>query len=423
MIIIHGVARSQYLPRALAPQVADALRSHPVVVLIGGRQTGKTTLVRHIAGAERRTYQTLDDLDAIELARDRPDDLLARGERLTIDEVQRLPELLLAIKRAVDTSRRAGSFLLTGSANLLLMSGVADSLAGRAIYLTLSPMTTTEKDGQGTVPAWSQIVRARSIAAIERVAEALPRATRGAWRKEALRGGLPPAVTTRTARDRNRWFDGFVQTYLERDLRDIAQVSSLPDFRRLMRLAAHRLGGVLNQTDLGRDAGLPQATAHRYLNLLETSFQLVRLPAFATNPSKRMIKSPRIYWRDVGLASHLIGLSSVAQVQASIAGPLLENLVLVGLLAWRETVHPRPEIHYWRTVSGAEIDFVIELESRLLPVEVKTAASVTSHDARHLEQFLDDHPQHATCGLLLYDGEAPQRVTRRVIALPVGPWT
>jgi predicted AAA+ superfamily ATPase len=117
MIIIHAVARLQYLPRALAPQVADALRSHPVVVLVGGRQTGKTTLVRHIAGAERRTYQTLDDLDAIELARARPDDLLARGDRLTIDEVQRVPELLLAIKRAVDTRRRAGSFLLTGSAN------------------------------------------------------------------------------------------------------------------------------------------------------------------------------------------------------------------------------------------------------------------------------------------------------------------
>jgi predicted AAA+ superfamily ATPase len=422
MIIIHAVVRSRYLPRALGPPVEAALRSHPVVVIVGGRQTGKTTLVQHIAGAERRTYQTLDDLDALELARQRPEDLLARGERLTIDEVQRVPELLLSIKRVVDAGRRPGHFLLTGSANLLLMRSVADSLSGRAIYLTLSAMTTTEKEGKGVVPAWSQLARARSVAAAERFAATLHSTRRGAWRNEALRGGLPPAAAARSARDRSLWFDGFVQTYLERDLRDLSQVSSLPDFRRLMRLAAHRLGGLLNQTDLARDAALPQPTAHRYLNLMETSFQLVRLAAWATNPTKRMVKSPRIYWRDVGVASHLIGLGRTSQIDAGVAGGLLENLVLVGLLAWRETVHPRPEIHYWRTVSGAEVDFVIELGSRLLPVEVKTATTVNAHDARHLERFIDDHPQRASWGVVLHDGDTPSRLTRRVLALPIGPW-
>lgn len=420
MIIIHTVARSLYLPRALAPSVERALRSHPVVVVIGARQTGKTTLVRNLAGAGGRTFETLDDLDALELAQHSPDDLLARGDRLTIDEVQRVPSLLLAVKRDVDRTRRAGRFLLTGSANLLLMRDVADSLSGRAIYLTLSPMTTGEKAGDATVPAWSRLLAARSLAAAERFAMDLERSVPRAWHGEALRGGLPPAVHARTARDRTQWLDGYVQTYLERDLRDLSQVSSLPDFRRLMQLAAHRIGNLVNQTELGRDAGLAQATAHRYLNLLEMSFQAFRLPSYAANPSKRLVKAPKLYWRDVGMAAHLTGRRRSTDFDG--AGALLENLVLVGMLAWRETTHPRAEVYYWRTVSGAEVDFVIAHNSRLLPVEVKSSARVTSADARHLETFLDDHAGSASWGLLLYDGDVPRRLTRRVMALPVGPW-
>jgi uncharacterized protein len=420
MIIIHVVAQSPYLARALAPSIEQALRSHPVVVVIGGRQTGKTTLVRNLAGASGRTFETLDDLDALELAQHRPDDLLARGARLTIDEVQRVPSLLLAVKRDVDRTRRAGRFLLTGSANLLLMRDVADSLSGRAIYLTLSPMTNGEKAGDGAVPGWSRLLAARSLAAVERAAVGLGPSVPHAWRREALRGGLPPAVRARSARDRMQWLDGYVQTYLERDLRDLAQVSSLPDFRRLMQLAAHRIGGLVNQTDLGRDAGLAQATAHRYLNLLETSFQSFRLPSYATNPSKRLVKAPKLYWRDVGVVAYLTGRRRTTDLEG--AGALLENLVLVGLLAWRETMHPRPEIYYWRTVGGAEVDFVVELGSRLLPVEVKASTRVTSADARHLESFLDDYGGRAPWGVLLYDGDAPRRLTRRIIALPIGPW-
>jgi predicted AAA+ superfamily ATPase len=419
MDIIHVVGRFPYLPRALAPSLERALRSHPVVVVIGGRQTGKTTLVRNLAGANARTFETLDDLDALELAQHRPDDLLARGDLLTIDEVQRVPSLLLAVKRDVDRARRLGRFLLTGSANLLLMRDVADSLSGRAIYLTLSPMTAGEKTGDGAVPGWSRLLAARSLAAAERIGAELGSAP-SAWRREALRGGLPPAVRARSALDRTQWLDGYVQTYLERDLRDLAQVSSLADFRRLMQLAAHRIGGLLNQADLGRDAGLAQATAHRYLNLLETSFQVFRLPSYATNPTKRLVKTPKLYWRDVGVAAHLTGRRRTPDLER--AGAFLENLVLVGMLAWRETTYPRPEIYHWRTVGGAEVDFVIELGSRLLPVEVKASGRVVSSDARHLESFLDDYGERAPWGVLLYDGDEPYRLTRRILALPVGPW-
>jgi hypothetical protein len=161
MIIIHGMNDRHYRTRALAPVVDKALETHPVVVVTGGRQTGKTTLVLNLAASKAREFMTLDDLDVLELAQKRPADLLGRASRLTIDEIQRVPDLLLSIKKDVDRRRRRGRFLLTGSANLHLMRGVADSLAGRAVYLLLAPFTGGEKRGEGTVPAWSELLKLR----------------------------------------------------------------------------------------------------------------------------------------------------------------------------------------------------------------------------------------------------------------------
>jgi len=408
-----------YRPRALSPIVQRALETHPVVVVTGGRQTGKTTLVRSLLPSRARDFVTLDDLDNLELARKRPADLLARASRLTIDEIQRAPELLLSIKKDVDRRRRRGRFLLTGSVNLHLMRGVADSLSGRAVYLLLSPFTGGEKRGDGTVPPWSEILqlrdpdelitwgRGRSHPALD-------------WRQEILRGGMPRSVLARTARERSAWFDGFVRTYLERDLRELSQVASLPDFRRLMGLAVHRVGQLVNQTDLGRDAGLSQATAHRYLNLLETTFQTHRLPAYAVNPSKRLIKAPKVYWRDTGLAAHLVGLSGKKELRLSpLAGPLLENSVLSGLTTWAETHPSRPNLFFWRTAGGAEVDFVIEQSRRLLPVEVKSSTRLRLADVRHLETFLADYGERAPFGIVLHDVSHPHRITRRIVALPV----
>jgi predicted AAA+ superfamily ATPase len=166
------------------------------------------------------------------------------------------------------------------------------------------------------------------------------------WRQLASRGGFPtPALDLAGPRERAIWFDGYVRTYLERDLQDLAAISALPDFRRLMRAAALRLGQLVNQTELGRDVALPQPTVHRWLNLLETSYMLVRLPAYAVNRTKRLMRSPKLYWGDTGLALHLAGLDEPG-------GPHLENLVLNDLLAWRDARLDRAEIGYWRTVNG-----------------------------------------------------------------------
>ena len=231
---------------------------------------------------------------------------------------------------------------------------------------------------------------------------------------------MPRAVLARTSRERLSWFDGFVRTYLERDLRDLSQVASLPDFRRLMGLAVHRVGQLLNQTEIGRDAGLSQATAHRYLNLLETTFQIYRLPAYSVNRSKRLIKSPKIFWRDTGLAAHLVGVNRKKDLStSSLEGALLENAVLSGMLSWTETCMPRPTIFYWRTAGGAEVDFVIESAGRLLPIEVKTSKRVRVSQLRHLELFLGDYEKRVPFGIVLHDIGRPYLLTQRIVALPV----
>ncbi len=419
MIIIQGMKTQGYRKRALQDAVENALRAHPVVVVSGARQTGKTTLVKNLPSSGQRTFETLDDLDVLEAASKRPEELLARGRRLTLDEVQRVPELLLAVKKDVDGKRQSGRFLLTGSANLMLMRRVADSLAGRAVYLLLSPFTAGEKRGEGAVPPWQQLLACRNArAAVDLVRSFEIRKTD--LRREILTGGMPPAVLAHSVRERSRWFEGFVRTYVERDLRDVSQVSSLPDFRRLMTLAAHRIGQMLNQSDLARDAGLSQATAHRYLNLLETTYQIHRLPVYAVNATKRLIKAPKLYWADSGLAAHLVGLTSPASVEKSpMAGALLENLVLTGLLAWRESVHPRPELFYWRTAGGAEVDFVIERGTHLLPVEIKKSRQAGLSDIRRLELFLSDYKDKARWGALLHDTDEPHLITGKVAALPI----
>jgi len=420
MIIIHAVNRLQdrFIPRLLAPVIEEALGQFPVVVLTGARQTGKSTLVQHLPSARERRYRSLDDLDLLARAERSPETLLEESDRQTLDEVQRAPDLLLAIKRAVDRDRRKGRFLLTGSANLLLMRKVSESLAGRAMYLTLLPMTEREKRGTPVPGPWGRLLEARTPKELGRVLERNG-ATAANWAERALIGGYPSVVLADSSRERMRWFEGYVRTYLERDLQDVASISALADFRRLMGLVALRLGQLLNQSELGRDAALSQPTVHRYLNLLETSYQLVRVPAYARTRSKRLIKSPRAYWGDVGLGAFLIGLSEPSEVRRHPgAGALLENLVLVQLLAWREVELPRPQISYWRTAAGDEVDFVIESPKGLLPIEVKASPRARLQECRSIELFLDEHPKEARVGLLLYGGSEMVPLTPRILAAP-----
>ncbi|MCO5121355.1 MAG: ATP-binding protein [Burkholderiaceae bacterium] len=397
------------LPRIVASALAARLRVMPAVVVTGPRQAGKSTLVQHLSPGKRH-YRSLDDLDVLDAARRDPEVLVGNREPVTLDEVQRAPELMQAVKRAIDRKRTPGRFLLTGSANLLMMRQVSESLAGRASYLTLWPMTRREQLGEGRGGAWDELL-ATPDAEWPDLLAARPGGPED-WRALARRGGFPtPAIELRHDADRAIWFDGYVRTYLERDLQDLAAISALPDFRRLMRAACLRLGQLINQTELGRDVALPQPTVHRWLNLLETSYLLVRLPAYAINRTKRLIKSPKLYWGDTGVALHLAG-------RPEPGGAHLENLVLHDLLAWRDVRLDHAELGYWRTTTGEEVDFVIEAADRLLPIEIKATSRPRLGDAAHLRSFRTEYGKQARAGLLLHTGSTIEWLAPDVLAAP-----
>ena len=402
---------SSYVPRFAAGLLRKALHVSPVVVVMGARQTGKSTLVQSEPSLANHLYLTLDDPDVRERARLAPDELLGSSPRLTLDEVQREPDLLVAVKRAVDADkpRRNGRFVLTGSANLLLMQRVSESLAGRATYVNLWPLTRGERLGRATPGIWSDllstpaadwrgIVEARDGSAVD-------------WRAAVCESGYPIPAFELVDRDACAlWFDGYVRTYLERDLQALSAVGDLVDFRRLMRAASHRLGGVVNQTEIARDTGIPRATVQRYLNLLETSFQAVRLPAYSVNRTKRLIKGPKLYWSDPALA---IWLSASTEF----SGSHLENLVFADLLAWRDGQVPAPQLLYWRTTTDREVDFVIESGERLLAIEVKAGAARYA-DTTGLRLFREEYRDRFVGGLLLHGGTETRQLSDGILAVP-----
>lgn len=408
MNIIHSVNRFT-LPRLVESSLAERLKVMPAVIVTGARQTGKSTLVRELTPGNRRFY-SMDDLDIRDSARRDPGLLVGGGRPVTLDEIQREPDLLHAVKREIDRRRKPGQFLLTGSANLLLMGKVSESLAGRASYLTLWPMTRREQLGFGRCGLWEELLGSRDdkwedvIAANSVEAED--------WRKLALRGGFPtPATELKSSQERKIWFDGYVRTYLERDLQDLSAIEALPDFRRLMRVACHRLGGMVNQTELGRDAALSQVTAHRYLNLLEVSYLLVRLPAFSVNRTKRLVKSPKLYWGDTGVALHLAETDKPS-------GEHFENIVLNDLIAWRDSRIEQTELFYWRTHAGEEVDLVIESGGRLLPIEIKASDRPRLADTKNLRVFREEYGNVSRAGLLLHTGKQVDWIAPDVLAVP-----
>ena len=404
----HSGMETGFLPRAAGPHLERLLGVFPVVAVMGARQVGKSTLVRHLPSLGQHLYLNLDDLDLRLQAEADPQALLHRGERLILDEVQRVPELLLAIKRAVDAARIPGRFVLTGSAHLLLHAHLGETLAGRAAHLVIWPMTRREQQGLGRAGPWGELLAA-PVRAWPHLLRELP-GPREDWQQAVARGGFPvPALLLKDWEERRMWLRAYLQTYLERDVPALRAVENLPELRRLLEALALRSGSLLNQSELARDLGISQPTVHRYLNLLEVSFLLIRLRGYARSRTKRLIKAPKAYLPDPALALHLTG--------GQPSGAHLETLVLLDLLAFTHSQVNPPGLYYWRTASGQEVDFILEAEGKLLPVEVKATARPTPKDAQGLLSFLAEYPE-APGGLLLHGGEEVFPLVDRVVAAP-----
>ena len=398
-----------YIVRRITATIRSFTEMSPVTIVTGARQVGKSTLLRH--EFPDYAYLNLDDFAVLERARVDPAALWKGTERLVIDEAQKAPRLFEAIKLEVDQSNRRKRFLLSGSTDLLLMKGITESLAGRAFYVEMLPMTYGEIVGS-LEPTLFRRLWQEDFTMAEGSVEAVPPLPL------LLRGFLPPLVFTRGRQEALAWLEGYERTYLERDLRQLSQVDSLVDFRNVMRSLALRAGSTLNQADIAKDTGTSPATAHRYLKLLEVSNIALRVPAYATGRHQRIVKAPKMYIVDPALAVYLAGyLDGESLARSREVGGFFETLVHLHLRALCRLMTPRAQIYHWRTTAGHEVDFILEHGRRLLAVEAKLNEKPTVHDARHLIRFVEEHPE-CLRGVLLHAGSAVTWLHSRVIAVP-----
>ncbi len=401
-----------YIPRWKTQRLRLVLEAMPVAVLTGMRQVGKTTLLRQ--EFPDWTYYDLDDPDVFLMAREQGRRLLA-APRVVLDEVQKMPELLNLTKVMVDQGK-VERVILSGSANLLLMGKVTESLAGRAGYVELQPMT------------WREAQRLPPTKMIETLLQGgLPDASdRPATPSEGhdlfylWRGMLPPLLRFHPGQEAlvREWWRGYLRTYLERDLRSLSAVTSLPDFRRTMMWVAAATGSPLNEAHLSRELGLARTTVHRWLNLMEVSGVVHRIPGYFSSPTKRLRKRPKVYFSDSGLSMAAAGIPSPGQVQErGLVGPLLETYVAHALRVYAEMLTPSAYVYYWQAVQRHEVDFLLEWNGHLLPVEVKARTEVQYRDFRSIEAFRKRFPQ-AKAGVVIYMGAEPRAFGPDLWAFP-----
>jgi len=407
---------SSMIRRHLTPTLLEALADTPAVFLQGARQTGKSTLVKSLAEhGHAADYLTLDHAAVLAAAEHDPAGFIDGLEGpIILDEVQRVPALFLAIKQAIDTDRTPGRFLLTGSANALVLPTLADSLVGRIEILTLWP--------------FSQGERAQRHETLIDVLfnNSLTRLKPGklSWRDlidRMLAGGYPEASSRTSLARRRAWFDSYITTILQRDVRDMANIERLSELPKLLRMLATRAGTLLNFAELSRSLSIPQTTLKRYMALLEATFLVQLLPAWTTNLSKRLMKSPKIMLSDTGLLGAQLGLDTERLGEdTSLTGRVLENFIMMEIrkqLTWSSV---KAEMYHFRSHTQQEVDLLLEDTSgRVVGVEVKAAASVDAkdfHGLKHLSELAGDQ---FVRGVVLYRGSEIVPFGKHLHAIPI----
>lgn len=414
-ILRHDMAGSHY-PRTLMPRLRAALADTPVVALTGPRQAGKSTLVRSLIDAGHPAqYVSLDDPIALDAARTDPDGFIAGlGGPAVIDEVQRAPDLFRAIKSVVDRTRTAGRFLLTGSADILLLPQISESLAGRMEVLTLWPLAQAE-------------LERRSSAFVDALfggtfrPHAADQDPRDDLIRRALRGGYPEAVARADTDRRSAWFGSYVTTLLQRDVRDIADVEHLTALPRLMSLLAARAMTLLNAAEVSRAAGIPHRTLLRYLGIFETLFLVRRIPAWSGSLSQRVVRHPKLMLTDTGLLGHLQGVSIERfKTDDTLVGPLLENFVACEILKATEASSLHPGLYHFRTARHEEVDLVLEAPGGYVAgVEVKARTRVAAEDLAGLRALRQATRAKFRRGVVLHAGREAVAFGDDLYALPM----
>ena len=401
-------------PRFAEPGLVEALADTPVVLIHGPRQCGKTTLAR-MAGQKRGyAYFSFDDDLTLAAATADPVGFIADlPERVILDEVQRAPGIFSTLKSAVDRRRVPGRFLLTGSANVLLLPTLAESLAGRMGILRLHPLAQCELAGQRPRFLDTLFAGAFKTRKAERLGKALA--------ERIAAGGYPAALARSTSRRRAAWYRDYIETHVQRDVRDMVRIASLDALPRLLALAAGQTARLINVSDLASPFQLSRPTIRDYVTLLERVFLLEELPPWHSNRLSRLVKTPKLHVGDTGLACALLGLDPAALMQdRGTLGQLLETFVFQELRRQASWHEEETRFHHYRDKDGAEVDLVLERGAgQVAGLEVKASATVTAADFRGLRKLKDAAGKRFAAGVVLYDGETSVGFGGGLYAVPI----
>ena len=400
-----------YIKRAISDEIKEYMKSFPVLLISGARQVGKSTLALNL---DIPNYITLDDINIYESARNDPKDFIEHCNKpIVIDEIQRVPILLLAIKEFVDKDRTNGQFILTGSANLKGFKDISDSLAGRIGIVELYPLSQKElsHSDENLIDILSGDISHLSLKKYDN--EGLS--------EKIINGGYPEITKITSEKSKYLWFSSYIRTYIESDAKEIGNIRNMDKFITMYRLCMLISGNIFNKNELCLESGLDNKTFDSYFSVLEHTYQIQKLQPYFNNALKRLIKTPKIFATDTGVLVHLLQISSAQELANSpYKGAIYETFVFDELLKANTSSKKRANIYYYRTSDQKEIDFILEISGRLIAIEVKSSKTISKDDFKHIYHLKENLQSKFDKGIVFYAGDTAVKLDDDMFALPFG---
>ena len=401
----------KYLKRSIREDIENYLKYFPVLLISGARQVGKSTLVLHL-GIEN--YITLDDINMYQMAKNDPKGFIEHLQKpVIIDEVQRLPQLMITIKECVDKERVNGQFILTGSASLSGFKDISDSLAGRIGIVELYPLSLKEKYG----------IKGNTIDLLASDLDnyLLKKYDNSLIVQNIIDGGYPEILKIDNTKAKYLWFSSYIRTYIESDAKELANIRNMDKFINMYRLCILRSGNLFNKNELQKECGLDNKTFDSYFSVLTHTYQIKKLKPFFNNELKRLIKSPKIYAVDTGVLCHLLRIDSIELYEnSSYKGDILETFIFNELLKAQSYAHSVPNISYYRTSDKKEIDFILEYGQGIIAIEIKASKSIDKSDFKHIYHLANQIPDIFQKGIVFYNGDTLIKIDDNMYAIPFG---